>query len=214
MRLVDLPVQCLRAAAWNSNVMSSELLAKLMKSLERYGLVQNLVVRPMEGGVYEVLSGNQRLQVITDLRFTSAMCAVVELDDVNARLLAQALNRLQGEDDLGLKAELIKEVLKQLPQDQVLEILPETADSLSALTSLGEADLGQHLQAWEDNQATRLKHLTVQLTTSQLGVVEKALSRFSSLAKESGDENPNSRGVALFLLCKSHLEMEGQNESR
>ena len=37
-------------------------------------------------------------------RMQSAPCVVLEADDINARLLAQALNRIQGEDDLGVKA--------------------------------------------------------------------------------------------------------------
>ena len=96
---------------------------------------------------------------------------MVDLDDSNVRLLAQALNRIEGEDDLGLKAELFKEVLRTLPQSEVLSILPESAESLKALTALGEIDIAEHLRAWQQAQSARLRHLTFQLNGNQLEVV-------------------------------------------
>ena len=63
------------------------------------------------------------------------------MDDAEARLLAQTLNRLHGSDDLGLKAELLQSVLQDLSQAEVLSLLPETAASLQALGSLSQEDL-------------------------------------------------------------------------
>ena len=51
--------------------------------------------------------------------------AVVNLDDTHAQLLAQALNHIGGEGNLGLKAELMREVLADLPEEQVLSALQE-----------------------------------------------------------------------------------------
>ena len=63
-------------------------------------MVGNLVVRLLPDGLYEVLSGNQRLQVMAELGYTHVPCVIVDLDDTNARLLAQALNRIEGQDTL------------------------------------------------------------------------------------------------------------------
>ena len=149
------------------------MLARLKKSIKRF----DLVVRKLEEGAYEVLSGNQRLQVLRKLAYSHVPCVVVELDDAEARLLAQGLNRIEGEDDLGLKAELLKEVLRTLPQNEVLSILPESAEGLKALTALGEADVAEHLRAWQQAQSARLCHLTFQLSKDQLEIVEQALAR-------------------------------------
>ena len=159
----------------------------------------------MGDGTREVVSGNQRIQVLKDIGMTTAPCVVVQLDDVHARLLAQALNRVQGEDYLGLRAELVREVLEALPKEEILSLLPETAESLEALSSLGQENMADYLQNWQRAQQPRLKHLQFQLTPAQLEVVQDALAQYLPQAKQSQGENPNARGTALYLLCKYYL---------
>ena len=210
MKLVDLSLAQLHAAPWNPNSMQDAMLARLRESLSRYGLVQNLVARPLGDGSYEVLSGNQRLQVLREQGHCIAPCVVVDLDDVHARLLAQALNHIQGEDDLGLRAELLRGVLDSVSQETVLAILPETAESLRALASLGQQNMAEYLENWQRAQGARLRHLQFQLTLVQMEVVEEVLARLLPLARESRGDSPNVRGTALYLLCPRYLEREGR----
>ncbi|MBI4337351.1 MAG: ParB N-terminal domain-containing protein [Chloroflexi bacterium] len=202
--MVELPVEQLREACWNPNQMDPAMLARLRRSVERFGLVQNLVARPLGDGTYEVLSGNQRLRALQELRHQKALCVVVDLDDARARLLAQALNHLHGEDDLGLRAELVRTVLEHLPQAEVLALLPESAEGLRDLASLGQETIAAHLQAWQEAQAARLRHFQVQLTSGQLEVVEEALEQALAGATRT-EENPNRRGNALYELCLGYL---------
>ena len=212
MKLVDLPLDRLTEARWNANRMDSITLSHLAESIRRFGLVQNLVVRPLADGNYEVLSGNQRLQVLRVRGQDAARCAVVELDDAQARLLAQALNRVHGEDDLGLRAELVREVLEKLPKEEILSLLPETAESLASLASLGQGDMADHLRSWQQAQDARLKHLQFQLTSTQLEAVEEVMARLLPRARKTLIDSPNARGTALYLLCVWYLESERKSE--
>ncbi len=208
MNIVDLPISKLIEAWWNPNYMDPAMLARLKNSITRFDLVDNLVVRKLEEDAYEVLSGNQRLRVLRKLAYSVVPCVVVDLDDSEARLLAQGLNRIEGEDDLGLKAELLKEVLRTLPQSEVLSILPESEKSLKALTALGEKDVAEHLRAWQKAQSAKLRHLTFQLSENQLEVVERALARALAgyVAKEG---RPNRRGTAITDICRIYLDAIG-----
>ena len=210
MEVTELPLDQMREAPWNSNRMDEVLLQKLRESLIKYGLVQNLVVRPLGVDAYEVLSGNQRLQVLREIQIDSAPSVVVDLDDAHSKLLSQALNRIEGVDDLGLRAEMLREILEQIPGAEVVKLLPETAESLNAFASLGQQDLAGYLQNWQQSQSARLKHLTFQSTSAQLEVIKEALARVMPLARQGQEENPNARGNALYLLCKSYLELTGR----
>jgi ParB family chromosome partitioning protein len=211
IELVYLPLERLQGAPWNPNRMDEAMRERLRGSLERYGLVQNLVVRPLGSDRYEVLSGNQRLQVLKESgAYQSIPCMVVKLGDPQAKLLSQALNRVQGEDDLGLRAQLLREILEQQSQSEVLKLLPETAESLQAFASLGQQDLAGYLLSYEQSQGARLKHLTFQSTPAQLAVIEEALARVMPQVSKNGGDNPNPRGNALYLLCKGYLELTGR----
>ena len=88
MEVINLHLDRLLEAPWNPNTMTPAMREKLRNSIARYGLVENLVVRPL-GDNFEVLSGNQRLSVYRDLCINTAPCVVVDLDDTQALLLAQ-----------------------------------------------------------------------------------------------------------------------------
>ena len=129
----QLPVASLRPAAWNPNRVAEATLAKVRTSIERYGFVENLVVRehPSEKGAYEVLSGNHRLQLVRELGATSIRCVVVDVDDPNARLLAQTLNRTRGRDDPLEYRKLLLDLLAVLPVEDITGMLPESEESLN-----------------------------------------------------------------------------------
>ena len=208
MNVVQHPLDLLREPPWNPNTMDNAILARLRQSIAKYGLVVPLVVRPLSDGLMEVLGGNQRFMILKELGYEAAPCVVVSLRDEHAQLLSQVLNHVHGSDDEGLRAELIRKVLEALPQEEVLAVLPGSAESLQALTSIGQQDMSTYLEAWQHAQAARLKHLQFQLMPSQLEVIEEALQRIVPVAKENMGGSPNVRGTALYLLCKAFLERE------
>jgi ParB family transcriptional regulator, chromosome partitioning protein len=208
LQVIDLSSHQIHSAAWNPNVMDALMHSRLLRSVERFGLVVPLVVRPVGDDHYETIGGAQRLVVLRELGINPVPCVVVEADDAHARLLAQALNRIQGHDDLGLQAELVREVLQSLPQEEVLSLLPDTAQSLQALSALGQETMADYLQNGQQAQGARLKHLQFQLTPIQLEVVEEALTQALPQAKAEPGDSPNARGTALYLLCQAYLERQ------
>jgi ParB family transcriptional regulator, chromosome partitioning protein len=208
LKVIDLPSHRIHSPDWNPNVMDETMRSRLRRSIDRFGLVLPLVVRPLGNDQFETIGGAQRLAVLKELGVGPVPCVVVEADDANARLLAQALNRIQGYDDLGLQAELVREVLQSLPQEEVLSLLPDTAQSLQALSALGQETMADYLQHWQQAQGARLKHLQFQLTPIQLEVVEETLTQILPQAKEEPGDSPNARGTALYLLCQVYLEQQ------
>ena len=144
MKVTELSLDQLREAEWNPNLIDEAMLERLRVSIKRYDVVQNLVVRPFGNNTYEVLSGNQRLKILRELGVEMAPCMIIDLDDAPARLLSQALNHIRGEDDLGLRADLMRKVIATIPEEDILAILPETADSLRQLASLGQETIAAY----------------------------------------------------------------------
>jgi ParB family chromosome partitioning protein len=210
MQIVDIPIEAIHAPDWNPNQMDEAMRPRLKASIQRFGLVVPLVVRDLGTGLYETIGGAQRLSVLRELSVSVVPCVIVQADDMEARLLSQCLNRIAGSDDLGLKAELLQQVLEGLPQSEVLKLLPETTQGLTALATLGQQDLAEYLQNYQQSQGARLKHLTFQFTLNQLEVIEEALAHVLPQARGADPSNPNPRGNALYLLCKAYLELTGR----
>ena len=209
MEIIELPIEALKEAPWNVNQVDEAMMQRLRTSIGKYGLVQNLVVRKVAND-YEVLSGNHRLRLLHEMLIKKVPCVVVDVD-AHARLLAQALNHIHGDDDLGLRAELIREVLQVLPEEEVLAVLPDTMDGLKGMVNLGQETMAGYLQNWEKARAARLRNLIFKLTQEQLQSVEKAIDQILPEAKRQQGISPNARGTALYMICKSFVDKENKH---
>ena len=209
MKVEMVPISRVVPAPWNPNVMDGAMRQRLKASIERFGMVVPLVVRRLADGRFETIGGAQRLQVLREMGVTEVPCVFVDLDDPQARLLAQALNRVAGEDDPSLRMELLNQVLEHISPEEAAAILPETAATLAALRATSTQDMASYLRDWERAQAAKLRSLTVRLTAEQLAVVEEVLGRFESGSSNPPTGNPNKRGVALVRLCEAYRALAG-----
>lgn len=208
MEIRDIPLGLLREAPWNPNQADARMLARLGASLGRFGVVVPLVVRRLEDA-FEVLSGNMRLRVLQTQGVDTAPCLEVPATDAQARLLAEALNRLHGDPgaDLAKRAALVERLLTELPAPaEVLAILPDTRDTLQGWATLGQSAAGTLEQqlarvaaAEAACQTDRLHVTSFSLTAVQKEAVERAVALALSAATEG--EAPNPRGRALAALC-------------
>lgn len=128
----QVPLLKLVQAEWNANRVPAATLAKVRRSIEEFGLVENLVARPHPTlrGRFEVLSGNHRLELLQEMGFEEAPVVVVELGDADARILAQTLNRTRGQDDPEAYAALLEVVLAGVGAGRATEFLLETETSI------------------------------------------------------------------------------------
>jgi len=135
METIEIDIGRLVEAEWNANRVSPGRLEKIRRSIQEFGLVENLVARPhpQQADRFEVLSGNHRLRLLSELGFEQLPVVVVELDDARARLLAQTLNRTRGVDDPTKYAQLLERVLAELAVDEVTALLPETEATIDAV---------------------------------------------------------------------------------
>jgi ParB family transcriptional regulator, chromosome partitioning protein len=209
MQVIDVPIEAIDIPDWNPNEMDPVMHSRLKRSLERFGNLGVLVVRTVGDDRYETVGGAQRLAALREMRLPTVPCVVVDADDTEARLLAQALNRVVGSDDFGRRAASLRHILETVPLDEVLKLLPETAESLQALSTLTLDSLADHMRNWEVNRAARLKHVTLQLAAEQLPEIEEALKLAAKQLPPDGT-NPNKRGNAFHLICMAYLHGRAQ----
>ena len=208
MEIREIPLRDLDPAAWHSNEMSDAMLGHLAGSVGTFGLVVPLVVRPL-GTKFEVLSGNQRLVVLAEQGVATVPSVVVDADDPRARLLAQALNTIHGQDDLGRRALLVRDLLDAMPLDEVAAILPDAPPMLQDFAETAATTgptVMDALNAFERARQARLYRRSFALAEQDWEPVEEAITR--ALPRVSGTEEPNRKGLALRAICLDWLAIQ------
>lgn len=89
--LEDYPDQPFRAY-------SEEKENEMMDSIKVNGIIQDLIVRPLENGKYQILSGHNRKRCAEKLGFKELPCKVKDVDDDEAKLMLVDTNLIQRKE--------------------------------------------------------------------------------------------------------------------
>ena len=123
----------------NPQYLTPAQMEALKASIERDGFVAPILVRPLQGGRFEVISGNHRLMAARELKREKVPCVIVRLDDQAAKRLAVNLNLIHGDPP----AELLAPFLAELDDATLAQI--HLDDSLRADVARFDADLAASL---------------------------------------------------------------------
>lgn len=110
-----LPVSVLRPAEYNPRKKlkpGDKEYKKIKDSIEEFGFADPLVVN----ADMTIIGGHQRLNVAIDLGYTEVPCAVVDVDKTREKALNIALNKITGEWDEQMLADLLTD-LKEADYD-------------------------------------------------------------------------------------------------
>ena len=108
-RLEVLPISRLNPADYNPRKqlkLGDKEYESIKKSIEEFGFADPLVVN----SDMTIIGGHQRLTVATALGYSEVPCAVVDVDKTQEKALNIALNKITGEWNKELLADLIKEL--------------------------------------------------------------------------------------------------------
>ena len=203
----NLPLGVLIPNPENSNRVSRSLRKKLRHNIREVGLYETLIVRPhpQMGGKFEVLNGHARVDVLREIGVTSAKCDIWEVNDSQARLFLAILNKLRGSEVPELRMSLLLKLLQEVPREQLVAHLPETASYLEQLERLPtEAERVEPGAAAEKPDVTIVEfYLTADQHRTVSEALERVRQRFSladssqALAKLAGLylEHPDSPSV-------------------
>lgn len=79
----------------------------LSKSIDRHGLVVPILVNIRN---MALISGHQRFWILQDKGVEQETCVIVDVDDATEKALCIAMNKISGEWDYGLLAEILEEL--------------------------------------------------------------------------------------------------------
>lgn len=135
----ELPLADMIMADWNYKKNDDRLQKKLIANIKRSGQIENILVRPLEDGKYEVVNGNHRFLALQELGYENAV--VYDLGDMSlkqAKRIAVETNETKfGADNIQL-AELLNEI--SIEFDDLDETMPYTDKELENMQNLLDFD--------------------------------------------------------------------------
>lgn len=125
-RFVTLSLDKLVKADWNYKQDDAETLEKLVANLKRNGQVENIIVRELDTGFYEIVNGNHRFDA---LKIVGAKEAVAynlgKISLAAAKRLAVETNETKFASNTNLLDELLRELSESFDPDDLMATVPE-----------------------------------------------------------------------------------------
>lgn len=117
LQIRQLKISELKPSEYNPRKWSDEQMQKLCESIEKYGVVDPLIVNAYSPRQNVVIGGNMRLQAMQNLGFNEVPIVYISLDEAKERDLSVRLNRTGGDWDYDLLKEFDESLLADIGFD-------------------------------------------------------------------------------------------------
>ena len=148
----QIPIEKLVPADWNYKEDNDALTEKLKNNIKRNGQLENILVRKLDTGFYEVVNGNHRLPVFKELGIEKPVCFDLgTITDAHAKRIAIETNETRFETDSTSLAKLIGEISEvEFDLKDLATTFPFDEKDLENMQALLDFDWDQ----FEDNGET------------------------------------------------------------
>lgn len=142
---IDIEVSKLVKADWNYKEENEQQTENLLNNFKRNGQIENILIRELDTGYFEVVNGNHRLDVMKILKTKKAHaynCGKIGLAE--AQRLAIETNETKFESDSIKMAELISTLTKEFPAEELAKTMPYSEEQIQKMTELTKFDWSQY----------------------------------------------------------------------
>lgn len=190
--------------AYNPNIVSGDIMAKLRAEIAQKGLCEPIIVRSRGDG-YEIVDGYHRWQICRDLGFKDVPCVVQDYSDTEAKIKTLQLNYMRGSAVPIKLASLIHELNREIKLEDLAKRLPyEEPQMLDTLELLKlPDDFGKVLEELSLKEEEELPSvISFVLYKKQLEAVEEAIA---IVTKDLPGDAKNKKAMALERICAEYI---------
>lgn len=147
-------IEKLVKAPWNYKEDNEQLLSKLIEGIKRVGQVENIQVRLLPTGFYEVVNGNHRLDAFAHLGVEQVICYDHgTISESEAKLVAINTNELHFATDHVKHATIMDELIKELSIEQLVPMMPYDETQMKHFQEVCNFDWNKFDQKTQEDQA-------------------------------------------------------------
>lgn len=138
-------------AAWNYKKDDDILMDKLIENIRRNGQIENIIVRELDGGTFEVVNGNHRLDALTVLGFSDVYCYNLgKISEQTAKRIAVETNETKFQSNLDSLADLVRGIVDEFTIDDILLSSPFSEEEINQMINDIDIDINENDVDYED----------------------------------------------------------------
>lgn len=134
---VELDITKLVKANWNYKEDNDELKEKLKANIKRNGQIENLIVRLLDTGFYEIVNGNHRYDALVELNIKRVVCYNLgKITLAQAQRIAIETNETRFVSNPEKLSKILSELKVEFPDDDLLSTMPYNSEEFNELLNL------------------------------------------------------------------------------
>lgn len=140
-RFKEIPIDKLVPATWNYKKDDEYIAKSLVNNLKSNGQIENIIIRELKTGFYEIVNGNHRYQAMLQINQDVVICYVYnegELSDAQAKRIAIETNETAFENDVIKLAALLQEISEETALDELEKTMPYNLKEMENLVALND----------------------------------------------------------------------------
>lgn len=141
---LEISIEKLVPANWNYKTDDERLLQKLINNINKNGQIENIIVRELSDGKYEVVNGNHRFKALQRLGIGKAYCYNLgSVSEIRAKEIAITTNETRFRSDEYKLSEIIKELSENNNIEDLSFTMPFSEQELSEMCNISDVDWEQ-----------------------------------------------------------------------
>ena len=138
---LEIPINKLAKAPWNYKNDDEEKARALAANIKLNGQIENIIVRLLETGFYEVVNGNHRYDTFITLGTKTVVCFNLgKISQAQAMRVAIETNETRFDRDNVKLASIIRELNVDISLEELETTMPFSTEELDAMVKLGDFD--------------------------------------------------------------------------
>jgi len=176
----------------NPNVMEKDKFQALKRNIQRFGFIVPVIINKD----YVIADGEHRFKAAIELGYDKVLTIIIDVDEVDRRIIRQVMNKLHGEHDIRKDIEDYQFMLeKKKDFDYIVSLLGESKKYLQDMMELKNELLEEYIVLKEEkikDEIESSRQITIKLTDDQK----------REIVKKFGEWDKILRIVDYFIIAK------------
>lgn len=151
-------VKCNKIISPDNVKNKSDDIIKLSENIKKNGLIQPISIRPVEYGLYEIISGKRRFSAVKLAGLTTIPCMIMNIDNKKSAAFNFIENSFRNNYSLFTEADILKSLIIDHKY---------TIDEISSMLSIDVYEVINKLKILHFSRENRIKAENANLTFSQ-----------------------------------------------